>query len=232
MLKGRGKAVHRTGLRSLGFTGLLLGALVFMFGQTAGAVILTQSGDVNVTATVLPTTPTDPAIIDQPQTNTHVKTTPLVVIGRCGAGLTVRISDNGTLAGSVVCANDNTFTANITLGIGTNTLTALNYDSSNQAGPASPSVVVIVDEPVKTSDNQDAKEEIQQAIGSPDTPTDANVVSLDPSQRIFEGSVVEPLVKLLDINTQVSHSTNQTMTTVVNTVFISSFLLLFILLAF
>lgn len=184
--------------------------------QRAHALVITQSGSVDVTALVLPTTPTEAAIIDQPQDNIHRTTTPLVVIGRCGAGLLVRIFDNALLAGSVTCAPDSTFVANIMLISGKNVLTSLNYDAFDQAGPTSPSVTVYVDTPTPTtpggkpaapiSQEQELLNELfgTSAPGQPSLPAGSiSEAGQSDSQHMFEGTFVEPVAKLLDVPTPV-----------------------------
>jgi len=205
---GRGHLLARRAFLATA-AGLLFAPLLV---GTAQAAVVSQSGTVGVSATVLPTVPTEAAFIDQPQTNTHVQITTMVVKGRCGAGLLVRIFDNGQLAGSVVCEPDSTFTANIVLNLGKNVLSILNYDAFDQAGPTSPDVTVYVDKPATAAGSipQNTSQEIAQTVGSSDQPV-ANQ-PFDPthsSERIFEGTVLEPIAKLLDLNSAVSSSANQ-----------------------
>jgi hypothetical protein len=202
---GRGHYLaRRAGLAIV--AGCLLAPFV---AASAQAAVLTQSGTVNVSATVLPTVPTEAAFIDQPQTNTHVPITTMVVKGRCGAGLLVRIFDNGQLAGSVVCEPDSTFTANIVLNPGKNVLSVFNYDAFEQKGPSSPDITVYVDTPPAGTAPQNTSQEITQTVGSEQP---ANNPAFDPTrsaERIFEGTVLEPIAKLLDLNSEVSSGTNQ-----------------------
>jgi hypothetical protein len=194
------------------------------FATTADALILSSNGNVNVTAMVYPTAPTEAAFIDQPQDNERVKTTPLVVVGRCGAGLLVRINNNGQLAGSVVCAPDSTFTANIVLNIGKNVLSILNYDSFEQPGPASPNVTIYVDAPPVVpggaSSSTTSEAEISQAVGTPLPEDTTQIDRTKTAQRIFEGTVIEPIAKLLNLNTAVSSSTNTAVSVAVSATFV------------
>lgn len=194
----------------------LLGIVIICLGtQQAHALVLTQSGNVNVSALVLPTTPTEAAIIDQPQDNIHRTATPLVVIGRCGAGLLVRIFDNTQLAGSVTCAPDSTFVANIMLVPGKNVLSALNYDAFDQPGPTSPNVTVYVDLPIPANpvtkpippvsqEQQLLNELFGPTTSEPGLPAGSiSEAGQGDSQHVFEGTFIEPIAKLLDVATPV-----------------------------
>ena len=68
----------------------------------------------------------------------------MVVSGTCGPGLLVKLFNNNQLIGSASCELDGTFRINLSLSVGKNILTALNYDTLDQAGPTSPSVIVLV----------------------------------------------------------------------------------------
>lgn len=211
--------------------GLIVTVLACIPMPKARALIITQSGNVNVSALVLPTVPTEAAIIDQPQDNGHRSTTPLVVIGRCGANLLVRIFDNGILAGSVTCAPDSTFTANITLISGKNVLTSFNYDAFDQAGPSSPSVTVYVDLPTPVvpgtkpskplSQEQELLNELFGSTAPEQRPTGVSEAGQGDSQRVFEGTFIEPIAKLLDVVTPVvSPAVNQAVSVAASGIFL------------
>lgn len=193
-----------------------------MFVKTVSAVSI--SADTTVTALVLGVPPTMPATITQPTNNSVVETTPMVVRGSCGAGLTVRVYDNGQLVGSVQCAIDDSYVMNITLLVGNNVLTALNFDFQEQPGPVSPSVTVTVKLPepeVETVIGAEAQNTAAGTIsgGTTDTTDDGAVGS---GVRLFEGSVVEPLAKVLGVEQIVSPTTNTVTTTLINLIFILS----------
>jgi hypothetical protein len=228
-MMGRAKLLTNRLILLAMFTLLLAGLTTIGVTKPAHALLVTQSGDVSVTATVIPTAPTEAAIIDQPQSNTHVTTTPLVVIGRCGADLLVRIYDNGQLAGSVTCASDSTFTANITLVPGKNVLSILNYNGADQAGPASPDITVYVDlTPAKATSLTADEAIIDNAVGPVDgTPLSIGFNPENDSQRLFEGTIVEPLVKALEIPAPVvAPSTNQVVNAAVGSTFVLAIVLL------
>lgn len=225
---GRGHHLARRAFLAI-TVGLLFAPLL---GASAQAAVLTQSGNVNISATVLPTSPTEAAFIDQPQTNTHVQITTMVVKGRCGAGLLVRIFDNGQLAGSVVCEPDSTFIANIVLNPGKNVLSILNYDVYEQTGPTSPDITVYVDIPAAgaTSTTPNSNQEIAQTVGSEQPGTNQPFDPTRSSERIFEGTILEPVAKLLDLNSEVSSSTNQAAAIAMNSVMAVGVLVLIALL--
>lgn len=136
------KLLHIMGRRPV-VLGLLLLCLLGL-PLTVAAATQTDSQSVNVTAVVPGPPPTTPATITSPTNNTVVAVTPLVVSGTCGPGLEVRLYDNTTQVGSTICALDGTFSINMSLNVGANNLTVLNFDTLNQPGPASPTVVVTV----------------------------------------------------------------------------------------
>ena len=134
---------------SLKLVAMLVPCLV-LIGAHAEAVTVSQNGTQTITAIVPGPPPSTPAVITTPSGNITVNVTPLVIRGTCGPGLIVRVFNNNQLIGTASCQLDGTFVINITLPIGTNVLTALNYDTLDQAGPASPAVIVTVLEPNPT----------------------------------------------------------------------------------
>lgn len=183
-----------------------------------------EQGDINITATVYGPPPTTQAVIVQPLDGTTLETTPLVVQGTCGPDLLVRVFDNNVLAGSIVCATDGTFTMNITLNIGENVLTALNYDIQDQPGPTSPSVTITVtpppdvieeDQPVGTIDNDTVVLETENTTPRGTTATDNADVPL------FEDTFLEPATKLLDINVLVTPPVKVVFSAVIRVIFVS-----------
>ena len=117
---------------------------IYSLSPIVYAAIVNKSQSVTVTATVYGPPPTTPAIITYPTSNSTFGVSPIVIRGTCGAGLTVHIFDNDSLIGTTICAADNTFAINAVLGLGTNVLSALNYDFQDQPGPSSGSVSVAI----------------------------------------------------------------------------------------
>ena len=208
--------------------GLLL--LLWLAVPVANAgPLITQQGTTTVTATVLPTTPTTPAVILSPIAGTHFATTPLVANGTCGIGLLVRMYDNGQLAGSINCDTNGTYIMNLNLIVGTNALTALNFDAFDQPGPALPAITVYVDAPTVTPNTtaSPTTPASTETPGSADTTPAPNPFgSGSGPQLLFAGTFVEPLVKAMNIGITVSPGVNSAVTVATNGVFLLSAVLL------
>lgn len=85
--------------------------------------------------------PTEGAQITIPGNGASFTTSPIDVRGICPKDLLVQVYNNGVLAGSVMCTNGS-FDLKVTLYSGTNELSAIVYDSLDQAGPKSNTVRV------------------------------------------------------------------------------------------
>jgi hypothetical protein len=181
---------------------------------SALAITVTSNGNTTVTAVVASQVPTTLATISVPTNGSIFETTPSVLSGSCGAGFLVRVFDNGHLAGSIICEADDTYTMNITLVVGTNVLTALNFNADDVAGPPSPSVTVTVKAPIIRPIGQaEASAGADESVSAPLQGGDV---------RMFEGSVVEPLAKVLGLEQTVSPAVNNTVTAAINVVFFFS----------
>lgn len=113
---------------------------------TAGAItpITTpepKSGQYGLEATKTQPPPTTPATISVPGSGSNFTTSPITVSGICTGDLLVQVYDNGVMVGSADC-KAGSFSSKITLFNGTNEITAIVYDSLDQAGPVSNSVTV------------------------------------------------------------------------------------------
>ena len=100
-----------------------------------------KSGQYGLEATKTQPPPTTGATISIPGSGGSFSESPITVSGICPDGLLVQVYDNGVMVGSVDCKGGS-FTLKITLFTGTNELTAIVYDSLDQAGPVSNSVTV------------------------------------------------------------------------------------------
>lgn len=185
-----------------------------------------EQGDVNVTATVYGPPPTTQAVILLPTNGEVLPTTPLVVQGTCGPDLLVRVFNNGDLAGSIVCSLSGTFTMNITLNIGSNELTALNYDDQDQPGPNSPAVTIsVVIPPVDPEDPSPPTIIIEEDTIVTDVPGAdiPGVTSSEdaPRQFLFNGTFLEPITKLLALDVIVSSTMKVVFDAVLRAIFIS-----------
>ena len=104
-----------------------------------------QAGSVGLTGIMPAAPPKVAATIGSPKNNQHFTDTPITVSGTCPTNTLVEIYKNDIFAGSVPCATNGTYSTQVDLLYGQNTLTARVYDSLNQAGPISNSVVVYYD---------------------------------------------------------------------------------------
>lgn len=124
-------------------TGLLA---LFVYAPRASAItqIPTPSpipGSYGIAATKTQPPPTQGATITTPGNGSSFTNSPITVNGICPGDLLVQIFNNGVLVGSVVCKNGS-FSIQVSLFAGTNELTAIVYDSTDQAGPTSNTVTV------------------------------------------------------------------------------------------
>jgi hypothetical protein len=101
-----------------------------------------QSYSVGLTGVMPGPAPTHAAVITSPTAQQQVSTVPITVSGTCPAQTIVEIYENDIFAGSGICSTSGTFSFNIDLLYGQNTLIAKVYDALNQPGPDSSSVTV------------------------------------------------------------------------------------------
>jgi hypothetical protein len=100
-----------------------------------------KSGQYGLEATKTQPPPTTGATISIPGSGSNFSDSPITVSGICPDGLLVQVYDNGVMVGSIDCKGGS-FSLKITLFTGTNVITAIVYDSLDQAGPVSNSVTV------------------------------------------------------------------------------------------
>ena len=93
-------------------------------------------GSYGLAATKVQEPPTQGATITTPGNGATFNESPITVSGICPNDLLVQIYNNGVMVGSVLCTNGS-FSIQISLFSGTNELTAVVYDSLEQAGPTS-----------------------------------------------------------------------------------------------
>lgn len=89
--------------------------------------------------------PTEAAVIRQPVDLGRFSTSPVTISGSCPAGTIVQIYKNDIFAGSTVCTSNGSFTVEIDLLIGENTIVAKVYDALSQEGPSSQTILVYYD---------------------------------------------------------------------------------------
>ena len=104
-----------------------------------------ESRSISLTGTVPGKPPTVAPTIQVPLDGQRFSTSPVTISGTCPKGTLVEIFKNNIFAGSTVCSEASTYTMQIDLLIGPNTLLARVYDDLNQAGPDSKLINVFYD---------------------------------------------------------------------------------------
>jgi len=120
---------------------ILVGYSISAFAQSPGP----EGASIGLSGTVPETPPKVAATITNPTNGQHFLTSPITVSGSCPSGTLIEIYKNDIFAGSIPCGNDGTYSLEVDLLYGQNTLTAQVYDILNQAGPVSSPVVVYYD---------------------------------------------------------------------------------------
>ena len=127
---------------------VMVGAMLFGFSirtYVDAASPGPQAGSIGLTGTVPTKPPQQAATIDTPKAQQHFAISPIVVSGTCPAGTLVEIYKNNIFAGSSSCDSKGSFTIQVDLLYGQNSLTAQVYDVLNQAGPVSAAIIVFYD---------------------------------------------------------------------------------------
>ena len=123
-----------TGLAMVGFT-------YSAYAQSPGP----EADSISLTGSVPGPAPTTAATISTPKNNQHFTRTPVTVSGSCTAGTVVEIYKNNIFAGSAICEENGSYSLEIDLLFGKNSLKAQIYDALNQAGPESATITVFYD---------------------------------------------------------------------------------------
>lgn len=128
----------------------------------------TNSGFVTIGATVNGPPPIIGATITKPRNGEKFSDNLIEVLGTCQEDTLVVLKNNNLVAGLANCTEAGIFIMNIQLQIGTNVLSALNYDNLNQPGPTTPSVVIKY---VKNNSPNNEIGIIKPNIKTPDNPS-------------------------------------------------------------
>jgi hypothetical protein len=122
----------------------------------------------DVTASVAAAPLTQGAVITSPSDGQTVSSSAMTVSGSCPDDSYVTITDNSLFMGSSVCVN-NIFQVATSLYVGTNSLTAQDYNADNDAGPSSPSVSVTytVPPPAPAPSNNSSSDTSSQSPAAP-----------------------------------------------------------------
>jgi len=100
-----------------------------------------KPGSYGLEATKTQAPPTQGATITTPGNGASFSTSPITVNGICPTDLLVQVYNNNVMVGAVMCTNGS-FSAQVSLFAGTNELSAIVYDTLDQAGPVSNIVTV------------------------------------------------------------------------------------------
>ena len=122
----------------------LLALFVFVRPTAAIDAIPTpepKPGSYGLEATKTQPPPTTGATITTPGNGASFSTSPIPVNGTCPTDLLVQVYNNNVMVGAVMCVNGS-FSLQVSLFNGTNELTAIVYDTLDQAGPVSNTVTV------------------------------------------------------------------------------------------
>ncbi len=104
-----------------------------------------QASSIGLSGTMPGPAPTVAATITTPTNQQHFGTSPITVSGTCPANTLVEVYKNDIFAGSGTCSSSGSYSLQVDLLIGQNTLIARVYNALNQPGPDSNSVVVYYD---------------------------------------------------------------------------------------
>ncbi len=143
---GRVRSHEHTGYLSLAAILLLVGFCLTTFTASATDLTWTRpgpaAGSVGLAGVMPGKPPTKGATIKTPAPGQSFSQTPVVISGDCPTNTLVEVFKNDIFAGSAACSDKGTFSFEIDLMIGNNTLVARVYDALNQAGPDSNTVTV------------------------------------------------------------------------------------------
>ena len=119
---------------------------LFAFVQPAGAITPLPTpepkpGSYGLEATKTQEPPTQGATITTPGNGASFSTSPVTVNGICPTDLLVQVYNNNVMVGAVMCVNGS-FSVQVSLFAGANELSAIVFDTLDQAGPVSNIVTV------------------------------------------------------------------------------------------
>jgi len=141
---GHLKPHQHTSYGLLAFLVVIVGLILatFTVNSFAAASPGPQAYSVSLTGVMPEKPPVTAATITTPSNSQQFATTPVTVSGTCPAQTLVEIFENNIFAGSTPCNANSTYTVQVDLLYGQNSLTAIDYDVLNQAGPVSNTVSV------------------------------------------------------------------------------------------
>ena len=121
-------------------------------GVLLSASTLSATADsYSVNATVPAAIPTLPAVITSPTNNGQLSPQTQTISGTCPLNTYVEVTDNNILVGIGVCDQAGAFQVSVLLTSGLNTITAQDYNVTNNSGPSSPSINIYYYSPTSPS---------------------------------------------------------------------------------
>lgn len=142
---GRVRPHEHTSYFSLTALLLVAGLLLLTYTASAWERPGPSAESVGISGIVPGKPPTSAATILTPTDGQRFSQTPITVAGTCPKDALVEVFKNDIFAGSAICTSEGTFSFQIDLLIGANTLIARVYDALNQQGPDSNKVTVYYD---------------------------------------------------------------------------------------
>ena len=142
---GRLRAHEHTSYLPLGLLLLIVGLALISYTATAADHPAPQADSIGLTGTMPGKAPTVAAVIKTPTDGQRSSISPITVSGTCPETTLVEIFKNDIFGGSTVCSSTGTFSIDLDMLIGQNTLVAKVYDALNQPGPDSNIVTVFYD---------------------------------------------------------------------------------------
>lgn len=111
----------------------------------AGGIVIpsseTSNGSIGLVGTIPSPPPTQAATIAVPINQASFSNSPITVSGLCPSNLLIKVFSNNIFVGSTDCTNG-TYSLPVDLFGGQNNLTAIDFDSLDQSGPVSNTVIV------------------------------------------------------------------------------------------
>lgn len=141
---GRLRPHEHTSYLSLGILLLIVGVTLTAYTSYATSPP-PEANSVSLTGTMPGKAPTVAATIVSQTDQQHSSDSPVSIKGTCPDNTLVEVFKNDIFAGSTSCSSDGTFSLDVDLLIGKNTLVARVYDALNQAGPDSRSITLYYD---------------------------------------------------------------------------------------
>jgi hypothetical protein len=145
---GKRLSASMTTYTALFFILALTGGVLLFAGNLVRAATITDSHDITVSGRQRGPAPSVAAVIASPADGLSQSGSGLTVSGLCQTGYIVELYRNETFAGSSQCSPGGSFSLDITLVAGVNTLVARTTDGEDQYGPDSLGLHVTYNEPV------------------------------------------------------------------------------------